>query len=146
MIFLDTGFIFALACRHDASHQRVRVVMEAYAERDLASLLLTTNHVVEETITLLRSRGHHDVSSAHDLAMRIGQRLFAGELARVHQASADEERVAFAYMGRYRDKRYSLTDCLSFVIMDAYGITEALSVDEDFTHRFTARPGPPSKK
>ena len=49
-------------------------------------------------------------------------------------------------MGRYRDKRYSLTDCLSFLIMEMQGITEALSLDEDFTHRFTARPGPLPKK
>jgi len=78
--------------------------------------------------------------------MRVGRRLFAGELARIHQATAEEKRRAFAEMGRYRDKRYSLTDCLSFLIMEMQGITEALSLDEDFTHRFTARPGPLPKK
>lgn len=146
MIFLDTGFIFALACRHDASHPRARDVMATFEGRDFASLLLTTNHVVEETITLLRSRGHHDAGLAHDLAMKVGHRLFAGDLAHIHQATADDERAAFAYMGRHRDKRYSLTDCLSFVIMETHGITEALSVDDDFTHRFQARPGPPPRK
>ena len=34
--------------------------MDEYQQRDLSQLLLTTNHVVEETITLLRSRGHRD--------------------------------------------------------------------------------------
>jgi predicted nucleic acid-binding protein len=33
-------------------------------------------------------------------------------------------------------------DCLSFVVMEKLGIDEALAVDSDFTHRFTARPGP----
>ncbi len=37
---------------------------------------------------------------------------------------------------------YSTKDCLSFVIMDKLGITEALTIDSDFTRRFIARPGP----
>ena len=45
-------------------------------------------------------------------------------------------------MGRYRDKHYSPVDCLSFVVMEKLGITEALTLDGDFAHRFTARPGP----
>ncbi len=35
-----------------------------------------------------------------------------------------------------------MVDCLSFVVMERLGIREALAVDEDFTHRFNARPGP----
>jgi len=143
VIFLDTGFIFALVCSHDASHLRVRRNIAEYKGRDLSQLLLTTNHVVEETITLLRSRGHRDADVAHDLAVRVGRRLFSGALARVHHATVEEEHAAFEYLAARRDKRYSLTDCLSFVIMDAYHITEALSVDEDFSHRFMSRPGPP---
>jgi predicted nucleic acid-binding protein len=33
-------------------------------------------------------------------------------------------------------------DCLSFVVMEKLGISEALAVDDDFTHHFVARPGP----
>ena len=36
-------------------------------------------------------------------------------------------------------------DCVSFVVMEKLGIREALAVDEDFTHRFIARPGPGKK-
>lgn len=142
MIFLDTGFIFALVCRRDANHERVRAVMSEYRGRDLKRFVLTTNHVVEETITLLRSSVHRDVGVAHDIAVDVGRQLFAGAFAQIHHATPEEERAAFEYLARYRDKKYSFTDCLSFVIMDAHGITEALSVDDDFTHRFVARPGP----
>jgi hypothetical protein len=31
---------------------------------------------------------------------------------------------------------------VSFVVMEAQGIAEALTIDSDFTHRFLARPGP----
>lgn len=60
----------------------------------------------------------------------------------IHWASPEEERAAFAYFERHQDQTYSFVDCLSFVVMEKLGIDEALAVDSDFTHRFTARPGP----
>ncbi len=145
MIFLDTGFVFALVCRRDENHERVRAVMNEYRGRDLQQLVLTSNHVVEETITLVRSSVHRDPGVAHDIAVDVGRQLFSGVFGRIHHATAEEESAAFEYLARHRDKKYSLTDCLSFVIMEAYDITEALAVDEDFTHRFIARPGPRPK-
>lgn len=141
MIFLDTGFLYALVNRRDESHARVLKVMDEYQGR-LARLALTTNHVVEETITLLKSSGHHDAGFAHDTAVSVGRKLYAGVFGQIHQVTASEERAAFEYLARHRDKKYSLTDCISFVVMDAHGITEALTVDGDFSHRFTVRPGP----
>jgi hypothetical protein len=59
---------------------------------------------------------------------------------------SEEERAAFDYFKRHRDQSYSFADCLSFVVMDRLGIAEALAVDSDFTHRFTAIPGPKPKR
>jgi predicted nucleic acid-binding protein len=142
VIFLDTGFLFAFVSEDDADHARVVEVLEGYRGRPLGELLLTTNHVVAETITLVRAKGHRDAGVRHDLAVKVGQQLFAGVFGRIHQATAEEEREALAYLARHRDKAYSFVDCLSFVIMEKLGIKEALAVDSDFTHRFTARPGP----
>ena len=142
MIFLDTGFVFALVNKRDENHERVLEVMAEFRGRDLATLLLTTNHVVEETITLLRSSAHRDPGIAHDIAVEVGRQLYAGVFGSIHHATAEEERAAFEFLARHRDQKYSFTDCLSFVIMDANKITEALTVDADFSHRFTARPGP----
>jgi hypothetical protein len=36
------------------------------------------------------------------------------------------------YMSR-RDKTWGLTDCISFLVMEAHGLTEALTADEHFT-------------
>lgn len=47
------------------------------------------------------------------------------------------------YLKKYRDKEFSAVDCLSFVVMDKLGITEALTFDaRNFSHRFIVRPGP----
>jgi len=142
VIFLDTGFLFAYVSEKDKDHVRVNEVLEAHRGQRLADFLLTTNHVVAETITLLSKRGHRDPLIRHDLAVKLGRQLHAGAFAQVHHATAEEEREAFGYFERHRDKSYSIVDCLSFVVMEKRGIREAWAVDEDFTHRFTARPGP----
>lgn len=142
MIFLDTGFLFALFVEGDVHHDRVRAVFEAYRGRRLDQLILTTNYVIGETVTLLRKKAHQDPRVRHDLAVRVGEQLLAGSLARVHRATEEEEHSALAYLKKYQDQDYSFVDCLSFVVMEKLGIHEALAVDSDFKHRFVARPGP----
>jgi hypothetical protein len=142
VIFLDTSFLFPLFARHDPDHQRVRQVMEGYRGKRMAEEVLTTNHVVAETITLVRYKGSRESKAAHALAVEVGSALYAGTLARVHWTTPEDERAAFEYFKRHADQEYSMVDCLSFVVMERSGIREALAVDSDFTHSFTARPGP----
>ena len=125
MIFLDTGFLFAHVSEKDKDHARVNEVLEAHRGERLADFLVTTNHVVAETITLLSKRSHRDPLIRHDLAVKVGRQLHAGALAQVHHATAEEEREAFAYFERHRDKSYRIVDCLSFVVMENRGIREA---------------------
>ena len=136
MIFLDTGFIFALVSTNDRDHDRAREVFETIQAPQLSKLLLTTNHVVYETIRLTRRRiGHRE-------AVFVGRLLYSEKMAQIHWATKEEENAAFEFMTKHRDKDYSIIDCLSFVIMERKGIREALAVDSDFTHSFIARPGP----
>ena len=97
MTFLDTGFLFALVSKKDAHHARVVEVFRTFKNLRLADHLLTTNHVIAETITLTLKVGHAE-------AARIGEQLYAEKLARIHWASPDEERAAFAYVKRHQDQ------------------------------------------
>ncbi len=135
MIFLDTGFLFALLSARDEHHSRVVEVFRTLQGTRLRDVLITTNHVVFEAITLTRLLGHAK-------AVQLGERLYGERLAKIHWATPTEEQAAFEYFSRHQDKNYSRVDCLSFVVMEQRGITEALAVDSDFTHRFIARPGP----
>lgn len=135
MIFLDTGFLFALVSTKDEHHRRVVEVFKTFKGSRLPDELLTTNHVIAETITLTRKLGH-------DRATKLGERLYGEKLARIHWATPQEEREAFEHFRRHHDQTYSFTDCLSFVVMEKLAIREALAIDADFTHRFIARPGP----
>ena len=136
MIFVDTGFFFALASEKDPDHPRTLEVWQGFRGRRLPEILVTTNHVIMECITLTRVR------ISHHAAVVMGERLYSEKMVRIHPATAEDARAAFEYLKKYRDKEYSAVTCLSFVVMDKLGITGALAVDDDFTHRFVARPGP----
>jgi predicted nucleic acid-binding protein len=134
--FVDTSFFFALAVADDRDHERVRAVFEEYETKRLPDLWLTTNHVVLETIRLTKR------VVGQEAAVALGERLYGEQLARIHWTTPREEKEAFAYLTRHHDQKYSPVDCVSFVIMEAHGIREALALDRHFTHRFVARPGP----
>jgi predicted nucleic acid-binding protein len=69
-----TGFtVFAYVSADDKDHVRVNEVLGAHRGQWLADILLTTNHVVAETITLVNKRGHRDPGVRHDLAVTIGR-------------------------------------------------------------------------
>jgi hypothetical protein len=148
VIFLDTSFLYPLFNPEDDDHPRVREVFESQRGRRLSELLVTTPQVVFETITLIRLAqrdGKPPSETRHRQAVYAGQRLLTGKLARIHRPTEADESAAFDYFRRHADQLYSMTDCMSFVVMDQLGITEAWAVDRDFTHRFIARPGPKPK-
>jgi len=135
VIFVDTSFLAALLLPKDANHSRAVRAIEALDRRRLSDLLLTTNNVVLETITVARYEGDHRV------AVRAGELLYGGAMARLYRTTAEDEQEAFAYLRLHQDKAYSAVDCLSFVVMLKHGITEAFSFDDDFSHRFVMLPG-----
>ncbi|HEY8147736.1 MAG TPA: PIN domain-containing protein [Vicinamibacteria bacterium] len=136
MIFVDTSFFFALASERDPDHDRVREIFDEIDPARLPDLCLTTNHVVMETVRLARRQ------IGHQAAVDMGNRLYGETIARVHWTTPEQERAAFEYLADRPDQRYSPVDCVSFIVMDAHGIDEALTIDRDFTHRYVARPGP----
>jgi predicted nucleic acid-binding protein len=142
VIFLDTGFILALIAESDVNHRRAVELMEGYSSSRLSDLVITTNHVVAETLTLVRARAHKSAAIRHELAVKVGEKLFGEALGRIRQATAEDEREAFAYFAQHRDQDYSFVDCVSFVVMLKLGIREAMTFDAHFSHRFIVRPAP----
>jgi predicted nucleic acid-binding protein len=136
VIFVDTGFLVALFNKRDRRHRAVAEVFQTLRGKNLSKELLTTDLVIIETITFLVRK------VSHERAVFVGERLYGGKLAQIYTISFEEQREAFEYLKRHRDKRYSAVDCASFLVMEKHGIRDALAVDSDFAHRFIARPGP----
>lgn len=136
MIFVDTSFFVALLLPGERHHAAAVSAIETLSHVELPRVLLTTNNVALETITVARYRADHRA------AVRAAELLYGGALVQMHRTTQQQEADAIAYLRRHADKAYSAVDCLSFVVMLELGITEALAFDQDFAHRFVVRPGP----
>ncbi len=140
MIFVDTGFFFALSATDELDrHRQARTLLETLAGQKLSDALVTTDHVVFETVTLIQTTVKRN---AHARAVMVGEQLYSEKLACIYRTSFEEQLEAFAYLRQHEDKDYSAVDCLSFVVMLKLGIQEAWTFDDHFSHRFVARPGP----
>ena len=121
MIQIDTSFLLALAQPQDALHARA----SAWA-KVLTEPLLVTEYVLWETINSLskpvdRPRAHllvrHVRSTRNYQFVPASGELFDAGL-RLH--------------AERQDKEWSLTDCISFLVMQEQGITRALTHDHHF--------------
>lgn len=96
---------------------------------------MSTTYVFDETVTYLNSRG------LHDSAVKVGERLLASPSVELVRVDEDLFRQAFNLLRERPDKRYSLTDCVSFVVMRERGISVAFAFDRHFSQEgFASEP------
>lgn len=124
MIFVDTGGWYAIVVPTDARHAGAI----AWYQQNTDSLL-TTDYIVDETLTLLRARGEH----IH--ATGFGEDIFAGRLGELYFLSIGDVLQTWETYRRYADKDWSFTDCSSKVVIEKLGITHAFAFDQHF-HQF----------
>ena len=130
-VFADAGYWIALWRPRDALHERAATV--AYQLGHVA--VVTTQMVLTETLNALAATGEF-------------RRQFAVQMVREMEQDPDVEivpqtdgqfRAAVERYAARSDQRWSLTDCVSFLVMEERNITEALAYDRDFEQAgFTA--------
>lgn len=133
-LFLDTSYLVALEAADDQHHENASVHWQKLS-RSLP-LLITTSYVFDEVVTFFNSRNRHTK------AVEIGGLLL--ESPSVELVHVDEAlfREAWRYFTRHSDKSYSLTDCVSFVLMKRLRVRAALTFDKHFTRAgFERKPG-----
>lgn len=118
-LFVDTSFWYAAADTGDRSNSRCRQVLSAGED------LLTTDHVLIETWTLLRHR------LGRAAAERFWQGLRGG-VAIIEPVAAGDLEVAFAIGEAFDDQDFSIVDRTSFAVMQRLGLERAASLDDDF--------------
>ena len=120
-VFADTFYFIALLEERDQYHQRVR----AYAASLLAPVV-TTRWVLVETANALSSSSNR---------VAVGVFLKATETSpRIRLVGSSDELYArgLDLYCRRPDKAWSLTDCISILVMVNEGLTEALTRDRHF--------------
>jgi predicted nucleic acid-binding protein len=74
MIFIDTSAWYAAASVRDPNHQLTQRLLASLQER-----IVTSDYVVDETLTLFRSRGENQ----HALALAFGMEVIDGTFAEI---------------------------------------------------------------
>ena len=121
MIFVDTGAWFAAFVPNDADHRAADAWLETNTD-----LLVTTDYVIDELLTLMKMRGEFQ------RALRVGAALFTEEIAQVVWVLPEDVAHAWETFQRYHDKGWSFTDCVSRVVMQRLGIQQAFAFDAHF--------------
>lgn len=135
-VFIDTGYLLALELRTDQNHRQALEHWKSLREGGIPSrALVSTTYVFDETITYLNARG------LHDSAVKVGKRLLASSSIELVHVDEYLFQNAFDLLERRPDKRYSLTDCVSFVVMRERGMSVAFAFDGHFDQEgFTREP------
>jgi len=123
-VFLDTGYVLALELSNDQNHRGA--VRHWRSLRKKLPPLVTTSYVFDEVVTYFNSRGHHAK------AVEVGNRFLTSPSVQFVQVDEKLFKEGWEYFQLHKDKDYSLTDCISFVVMKKLGIETAFAFDQHF--------------
>ena len=120
-VFADSYYFFALLNDRDSAHEKAVAFLQSYRGR-----MLTTGWIIAELGDGLANPANRPAFLATLDAVRAAPNVTV-------VGCGDDLLEAGVDLFRQRpDKYWSLTDCLSFVIMQREGITEALTGDKHF--------------
>ena len=120
-VFADTFYYIALLDAKDSAHERA-----VRATRELDSATVTTAWVLLELANALSASRHRTVFA------RFLDLLRANPNVIIYEAEKELfDRGVEIYRDR-EDQQWSLTDCISFVVMQREGLTDALTGDRNF--------------
>lgn len=121
--FVDTSAYYALADRREGNHGVARAIAGQLANE--RCILYTTNLILAETHALVLAR------LGSSVALRVLQEIDNSEIRVIRPDDADE-RDGRAILVRYADKTFSLTDAISFAVMDRLHIADTFTFDLHF--------------
>jgi predicted nucleic acid-binding protein len=140
-LFVDTAGWVACADAADPAHAAAAAARDAALEA--GRLLLTSDFVADETLTLLRFRLGLRAASVWWGQVDSSRRL---RWERIDAERFERARELFFQFG---DKDFSFTDCSSFVVMRELRLTEALTTGSHFIQagfRIVPQAGPAPRR
>ncbi len=123
-VFLDTSYALALTIDSDTHHSKARELAASLEEQKI-KLITTAGVVVEIGHALGRSR-------FRNRAIVLLNSFARDSSTEIVPVSRDLLNRAIDLYRQRPDKEWGLTDCVSFVVMQERGMTDALTADEHF--------------
>lgn len=118
-LFVDTSIWYAAADASDRNNARAKAVLSAGEQ------LVTSDHILVETWTLLRYRLQRSAAERFWDGMRIG-------VATIEPVGLADLEAAWQIGLAWRDQDFSIVDRSSFAVMCRLGIERAASLDDHF--------------
>jgi predicted nucleic acid-binding protein len=120
-VFADTSFFVAFGSEQDRHHEAARKFEENY----LGSYVTTDWVLVEYA-------NYYSAKPKRSKMREIIELLRANANFSIVEATRSSFDTGLLLYDERRDKRWSLTDCISFNVMEALNITHALTADHHF--------------
>ncbi|MDB9311853.1 type II toxin-antitoxin system VapC family toxin [Spirulina sp. CS-785/01] len=123
-VFLDTSFTIALSSITDQYHQKaVKLARQIEANK---VRLVTTEAILLEIGNALSRRQYRNA------AIQLLESLEADPNVEIILLTKDLYMAALTLFKQRNDKEWGLVDCVSFIVMQNRGITDALTADTHF--------------
>ncbi len=123
-VLMDSAGFLALWDAGDEHHRRAVALQTELARQ--RRRFLTTEYIVDETITLLLVRHSH--AAASDFLDTVER----SESLRLEWIGPERFHAAASLFRRHGDKEWSFTDCVSFVVMRELRLRDAFTSDQHF--------------
>jgi predicted nucleic acid-binding protein len=125
LIFVDTSAWYAVEVEDDVNHEAACKFLAEIASGKYG-VSITTDYVLDETLTLLRSR--RDLGSASCFIDKIR----GSKSVRVFWIDESLFEKALDVFRKSDRKSWSFTDCTSFALMRDLSVSEAFTFDAHF--------------
>lgn len=120
-VFADTSFYAAIVNRRDQHHVRAKEVAAT-----IAGPIVTTEFVLLETANFCVE------GSRRSVYLELIANLRSAPSVEIVPATSERFQQGLELFATRPDKDWSLTDCISFALMQERGLTTALTADRNF--------------
>jgi predicted nucleic acid-binding protein len=121
-LLADTSALIALVVESESNHRQAL----GFLKQNPHARFVVTELILAELVTRVRAiRGTAK-------AVEVGEDLLRSARHEFIFADVELIRGAIARLAKFSDKKLSLTDCVSFELMEKLGLTAAFTFDRDF--------------
>lgn len=119
--FIDTSFVVALVNKRDQYHAEALKLASQFDQQSL----ITTDVILLEI-------GNALARNFKDASIQIIEHFLTSDEVKIVPLNAQLFGRAFELYRSHADKTWGLIDCVSFVVMRDFGLTQSLTADRHF--------------
>jgi len=123
-LFVDTSALVALFVRNDKNHEKAVAIFDDIRMNKIK--LCLTDYIFDECITTVLSLSNHATT------VQIGDFILSSHMIEFIWLDESSKLKTWDFFKHYSDKKFSYTDCSSFIIMKELGLKDYFGFDRHF--------------